>query len=50
MSIKSIFGSVFFSVLAALVIYDLVVKGLLAKMGVDGYDATQNFDADHFEK
>lgn len=45
MSIKSIFGSVFFSVLAALIIYDLLVKGLLSKVGISGYDDT--FDGAH---
>ncbi len=38
MSFKGIFGATFFSVLAALIIYDLVVKGVVA--GFNKYDNT----------
>lgn len=52
MSIKSIFGATFVSVIAALVIYDLVVKGLVAKIANqfdDTFDAVKESDSfDHF--
>lgn len=40
MNVSKIFGATFFSVLAALVLYDLVGKGLLSKIGVSSYDDT----------
>lgn len=40
MSIKSIFGSVFISCLAALILYDMLVKGFIAKTGLSPYDNT----------
>lgn len=52
MSIKSIFGSVFFSALAALIIYDLVVKGLVEKVRNQYDDTFDNFSgksAEQFE-
>ena len=42
MSFGRIFGPTFFSVLAALVLYDLVGKGLIAKVGLNTYDDTFN--------
>jgi hypothetical protein len=42
MNVSKIFGATFFSVLAALVLYDLVGKGLLSKLGVSSYDDTFN--------
>lgn len=43
MKLGNIFGATFISVIAALIIYDLVVKGLLSKF-TDGYDGTENFN------
>lgn len=46
MKIGNYFGATFISVLLALIIYDLVVKGLVgglaAKVGLSGYDDTFN--------
>lgn len=41
MNFKAIFGPVFFSVLAALILYDLLVKGLVGKVFTkNAYDNT----------
>lgn len=42
MNIQKIFGATFFSVLAALVLYDLVGKGMIAKVTGNSYDDTFN--------
>lgn len=39
MNIKAIFGATFFSVLAALILYDLVVKGIVSQIS-NKYDNT----------
>lgn len=40
MSFKGIFGATFFSVLAALVLYDLVIKGVVSGLMPNKYDNT----------
>lgn len=45
MKLGSIFGTTFFSVLAALVLYDLVVKGIVGNFipSLSTYDNTANY-------
>lgn len=40
MNVKGIFGATFMSCLAALIIYDLVVKGVVASFSSNKYDNT----------
>lgn len=40
LNLGAIFGTTFFSVIAALIIYDMVVKGLLANLNIGKYDNT----------